>query len=114
MRTQSGEGEEIILVRAIQTCSAAPCQWDCWDIHGRYWYLRFRSGVGTIARTYDTDEVASSFQDSGLPDITLEDMCMFLGVTWSPGAAIPGTIWEVPPDVHGTHASSAQSHEGNP
>lgn len=87
---------KIVLVRSRQTCSAAPSQWDCWDIDGKYWYLRFRSGYGTIGRTYD-EEAASSFYDDGSPDINLEDMCAFLGVIWAPEEKRPGTIWEDPP-----------------
>jgi hypothetical protein len=43
---------EIILVRAVQTCQACLSQWDAWDLDGRYWYLRFRHGHGTMGRDY--------------------------------------------------------------
>lgn len=37
----------ITIVRAIQTSSACPSQWDAWDADGQYYYLRFRHGQGT-------------------------------------------------------------------
>lgn len=38
----------ITLVRAVQTSIACPSQWDAWDAEGRYYYLRFRHGYGTV------------------------------------------------------------------
>lgn len=36
------------LVRAVCTSFACPSQWDAWDSDGKYYYLRFRHGVGQI------------------------------------------------------------------
>lgn len=41
----------VTVVKAVQTCSACPAQWDAWDSLGRYWYLRYRHGYGE-ARQY--------------------------------------------------------------
>lgn len=38
----------ITVVRAIQTSHACPSQWDVWDADGKYYYLRYRHGVGTV------------------------------------------------------------------
>jgi hypothetical protein len=95
------EAKEIILVRSVQTCASVPLQWDCWDVSGNYWYLRFRHGRGTIGRTYDIEKAASFFRDDSDQDITLESMCAFLGVAWAPEEELPGTTWEVPPKVDG-------------
>lgn len=41
---------EIIIARAVMTCSGCPSQWDSWDIDGNYWYLRYRSSRGEVVR----------------------------------------------------------------
>lgn len=89
----------IVLVRAVQTCNAAPCQWDAWDIDGCYWYLRFRHGRGTMSRDYDTDKAPIKFQDYGAPDITFEDFVAYAGVAWIPLAERIGTIFQEPPPI---------------
>jgi hypothetical protein len=38
----------VTLTRAVQTCWACPSQWDAWDADGRYYYLRYRSGHGSV------------------------------------------------------------------
>lgn len=35
-------------VRVVQTSIACPSQWDAWDAEGRYHYLRYRSGYGSV------------------------------------------------------------------
>jgi len=40
----------VTLTKAIQTCMACPSQWDAWDAEGYYYYLRYRSGHGSITR----------------------------------------------------------------
>jgi hypothetical protein len=48
-------------VRVIQTCRACPSQWNAWDASGQYYYLRLRSGRGSV-------ETAASPQDYVNPD----------------------------------------------
>ncbi len=43
------------IVRADRTCIACPSQWDAWDTDGRYLYMRYRSGIGTVD-TYDNPD----------------------------------------------------------
>lgn len=43
------------LAKVVQTCSACPSQWDAWDAEGRYYYLRYRSGIGTVDTYPDPD-----------------------------------------------------------
>jgi hypothetical protein len=43
----------IIIVRAVQTCWAAPSQWDAWDADGNYYYLRYRGGHGSVDKYTD-------------------------------------------------------------
>lgn len=40
----------ITIVKAVQTCSACPSQWDAYDADGNYYYLRYRHGHGTVQR----------------------------------------------------------------
>jgi hypothetical protein len=37
-----------VIIKAIQTCEAAPSQWDLWDETGQFYYARYRSGRGTV------------------------------------------------------------------
>ena len=92
---------EVILVRAVQTCGGCPSQWDAWDLDGRYWYLRFRHGYGTMSRDYFTEDAPLSF-DAGCDGldgvIGLEDFCERAGVTWAPGLeALVVAGWEAKP-----------------
>lgn len=90
---------EIILVRADQTCIACPSQWDAWDLDGRYWYLRFRSGYGSIGRSYDIDAADLTFDiaDEFGGEISLDDFCKRIGVTWAPQYAGRVAVFEPPP-----------------
>lgn len=38
----------ILLAKVVQTCWACPSQWDAWTPDGRYVYMRFRWGHGTV------------------------------------------------------------------
>lgn len=51
------------LVRAVQTCSACPSQWDAWDADGQYYYLRYRGGRGTV----ETATSAKGYVDESAP-----------------------------------------------
>lgn len=53
--------ENPALVRVVQTCLACPSQWDAWDAEGQYYYLRFRSGRGSV----ETAESANAYRSSG-------------------------------------------------
>lgn len=92
---------EIALVRAEQTCPSHPAQWDAWDLDGRYWYLRYRGGLGTAGRDYDLDAVPLSFDtgDRWDGEIGLAEFCRRIGVAWAPELAGTVTEWEVPPDA---------------
>ena len=50
-----GRTPPITLVRVVQTCPSLPSQWDAWDTGGRYYYLRYRSGRGTVD-TYENPD----------------------------------------------------------
>jgi hypothetical protein len=45
----------IVLAKVVQTCWACPSQWNAWDAEGRYYYLRYRSGIGTVDTYPDPD-----------------------------------------------------------
>ncbi|MFC7220764.1 hypothetical protein ACFQLX_21765 [Streptomyces polyrhachis] len=49
--------EDVSLARVVQTCGAHPSQWDAWTSGGRYLYLRYRHGEGTVEQhpSEDTD-----------------------------------------------------------
>lgn len=38
----------ITIVRAEQITAGCPAQWHAWDANGRYYYLRYRYGTGTV------------------------------------------------------------------
>lgn len=82
----------ITIVRAVQTSSACPSQWDSWDGDGNYYYLRYRSGRGQV-RQYRTadwvgngpDELVAVVADfeHGHPldgSISLEDFARLAGL----------------------------------
>ena len=48
----------IVLTKVVQTSYACPSQWDAWDAEGRYYYLRYRSGIGTVD-TYPAPDTGS-------------------------------------------------------
>lgn len=54
----------LTLVRAVQTSIACPSQWDAWDAEGNYYYLRYRSGCGSIDRLWDLQVHFESYEDS--------------------------------------------------
>lgn len=43
-----GTDADATLARVVQTCSACPSQWDAWTTTGRYLYLRYRHGNGSV------------------------------------------------------------------
>lgn len=89
---------EIILVRAVQTCHACPSQWDAWDLDGRYWYLRFRSGRGTMGRDYLTGQLSFEVDDGLAGAISLAEFCDRIGVTYAPALASRTPRFEEPPE----------------
>ena len=81
----------ITIVRAIQTSSACPSQWDAWDADGQYYYLRFRHGHGTVqAMNRDEpdyqSELVGHFQDDDPwnGSIELEEFVERAGLALSP------------------------------
>ena len=58
----------ITLVRAVQTCTACPSQWDAWDADGNYYYLRYRSGHGQI-RQYRTENWSGTTEEEFMGEI---------------------------------------------
>jgi hypothetical protein len=87
-----GESDPAVtLVRAVQTCYACPAQWDAWDADGQTYYLRFRSGLGTVeavdtptttAESLDSARLIAEFQygDSLLGSIELDLFCRLAGI----------------------------------
>jgi hypothetical protein len=53
----------ITLVKAVQTAIACPSQWDAWDAHGNYYYLRYRHGYGEMRQYTDDDWVGAPSRD---------------------------------------------------
>lgn len=90
----------VTLVKAVQTCTAMPSQWDAWDNQGRYWYLRYRGGFGSMARNYDLDDADLTFTtDDHGGEISLSEFCQRIGVTLALGTAAPA--FEAPPPLPG-------------
>ena len=87
------------LVKVVQTCSACPSQWNAWDANGRYYYLRYRSGIGTVDTYDDPDwETWEDFPDGKVArfefgdnldgSITLEEFCEQAGLELAPDADV--------------------------
>jgi hypothetical protein len=77
---------EVILVRAVQTCHAFPCQWDATDASGGPWYLRYEQGRGSMGRN-PLDERLTFTGGSSPEVIPVEEFCDRIGVTWAPEMA---------------------------
>ena len=94
----AGMDTPVILVRVVETCAACPSQWDAWDASGRYYYLRFRHGRGTV-EAYDNPEfwrqtasgrLVSRFEHGDPLDgyIELAEFCQLAGITLSDNAEV--------------------------
>jgi hypothetical protein len=95
MRTEIPE----VLIRIIRTCKASPSQWNAWDAKGRYWYLRYRDGRGTMGPDYET--MTECFYADDRPDslISIGDFLRRLGVAFEPAGSLSlenMTFQEVP------------------
>jgi hypothetical protein len=93
---------EVIIVRAVETCSACPSQWDAWDMDGNYWYLRHRHGRGQAWKypssdwrtwpdgpprmSYEYD--GESTEEIGDGYVSLEEFCRRTGLNLHPKANI--------------------------
>ncbi|MFI0233143.1 hypothetical protein [Streptomyces sp. NPDC017086] len=90
----------ITLARVVCTLSCVPTQWDAWDTDGRYYYLRYRFGRGTVD-TYDDpdsdtwtvipDGHTAEFHDEDDPwcgEIELDEFLERAGMRLAPGAAV--------------------------
>lgn len=106
----------VAFVRVVETCIAAPNQWDAWDADGQYYYLRFRYGRGTVERlpgpdvttwplpypspeilvaSWETEQRRAGIRDySGVED--LDEFLRLLGMELAPGAEV--IPWEHPPE----------------
>lgn len=93
------QDREIVIVKATKTSDDVPSQWDAWDSKGQYWYIRFRAGRGTISRGYDIDEAVASFFDTGAPVNTLQDICVYLGISYCLDLDLSGVTFEEKPPV---------------
>ncbi|MGR6922591.1 hypothetical protein ACU635_50770 [[Actinomadura] parvosata] len=94
---RAAERQRITLTRVVQTCYACPSQWDAWDADGRYYYLRYRWGVGTVEtqpgpdmNTWTDREPLASFEhgDDLSGTISLTDFMALAGLTLAPGAEV--------------------------
>lgn len=87
----------ITLTQVVQTCSACPSQWDAWDAEGRYYYLRYRSGIGTVesqpgpdVETWTDRPPLATFEhgDNLAGFISLTDFMALAGLTLAPDAEV--------------------------
>ena len=80
-----------VIARTVETCAACPSQWNAWTPDGRYFYLRYRSGIGTVD-AYESpdpetwgcapDGAVARFDTGDRLDgcISLEDFCARAGL----------------------------------
>lgn len=45
-----------VIVRVVETCASHPSQWDAWTSDGRYLFLHYRPGIGTVEHHPDSDQ----------------------------------------------------------
>lgn len=88
-------------VKVVRTCSACPSQWDAWDAEGGYYYLRYRSGRGTIEQAPGPDWTTwtpsnlillDSFREGDRLDgsMSLVDFLRETAYSLAPGAEVIG------------------------
>lgn len=86
----------LVIARAVQTSMAFPVQWNAWTADGKYLYLRYRSGRGTVHHFSSPDigtwdmatwqsPLAVFEQDDLYGFIDLETFCELAGITFTPG-----------------------------
>ena len=93
---------KVVIVKAIQTCPAAPTQWDAWDAEGRKYYFRHRHGRGRAERLnteeIDNDGVFAQFQGelqfSADPRVSLESFCQQAGIELAPDAVVNRSAYD--------------------
>lgn len=87
------------LVRVVQTCWACPSQWDAWDADGQTYYMRYRSGVGTVEAVPTPTTTAESLNDARLVAkfehgdrmagfLELDEFCQLAGIGLALGAEV--------------------------
>lgn len=84
------------LVRVVRTCAAYPSQWDAWTADGRYLYLRYRHGTGSVEEqpgpdtdTWTDGEPLVEWDDgTDGGDVTLEEFCTAAGLVLAPDARV--------------------------
>ena len=89
----------ITLVRVVETCMACPAQWDGWDADGQTYYMRFRSGIGTVEAVPTATTTPESLNDARLVaefrhgdnmlgSIELELFCRLAGIRIAENAEV--------------------------
>lgn len=93
------------IVKVNQTCIACPTQFDAWTDTGKYLYMRYRSGHGTVrmfdsehsshlngvdGNFFDPDHLIADFRYGGWLDgsIGLEKFCELAGLELAENADI--------------------------
>jgi hypothetical protein len=79
------------LARVVQTCIAAPSQWDAWDTAGRRYYLRYRHGRGRVEAGDGSQRgapVLIYWDDRGGSFLTLGDFMAKADLTLAEGADV--------------------------
>lgn len=90
---------DVYLARIVRI-TTFPSQWNAWDGAGRYYYLKYRSGVGRVWRAKSPDDPAlggntgiiASFQHGGRydGDMGLAEFLRRAGIWLAPSAAVIG------------------------
>ncbi len=89
----------LTLVRVVETCIACPAQWDTWDADGQTYYLRYRSGIGTVEAVATPITTPESLNDARLVakfrhgdnlagSIELELFCRLAGIRLADNAEV--------------------------
>lgn len=79
----------LTITRAVETCAACPSQWDAWDQDGRYYYLRYRFGRGTVQAGGADGPVVAEFGENSMDGcIELEEFCAEAGITLAEAASV--------------------------
>jgi hypothetical protein len=81
-----------------------PAQWDAWDATGQYYYLRFRSGLGSVHAAVDSEDLiigdrraaVASFEygDQWAGEITLAEFAQRAGLRLTLDVALAAMLIE--------------------
>ncbi|MET7487694.1 hypothetical protein [Streptomyces sp. NPDC005538] len=95
----------VVFARALETCRYHPAlpgthfQWEAWDAQDNFFFLRYKSGVGTVDALKDNDSWGQNEDDydrvvqfdTGRRNesiLSLDEFCQRAGIQLAPAARV--------------------------